>query len=74
MTLLHDRIGVIIETEICPDHFKKPVATVIDGNITLECCCVDFEIGCYLKIITMLRGEAEQAKQQLYETKGTDNN
>jgi hypothetical protein len=67
MALLHDRIGVIIETRICPDHLEKPIATVVDGNITLECCCTNFEVDCYLKIIGMLRSDLEKAKQELSE-------
>lgn len=43
-----------VEKQICKVHKMSPLIAVIDGQIRMKCCCLDFKIKCYKIIIESL--------------------
>ena len=55
---IYARIKTQVESEPCPVHHKYPIASIVNDNVVLTCCCTDFEIDCYNEIIDILQGKA----------------
>ncbi len=51
----HQEVKRIIEEKICERHHLHPKVYVNDGRFTLTCCCDNFKMECYNKIIAMLK-------------------
>lgn len=55
MTTLHEGVKTTVQLKTCRIHHKHPVISIDDGKFTLLCCCDDFKMECYNKIINLLR-------------------
>jgi hypothetical protein len=56
---LNQHVKLVIDLTICPIHGKKPLIEIADNYVTFECCCIDFKIACFQKLIKIL--EADKA-------------
>jgi len=55
MSGLHDEIKSVILLEFCETHHKHPVIVLHDGRFTLSCCCDEFKMHCYDRVICLLK-------------------
>ena len=54
MMRFYNDAKALLENTRCPVHKKKPKISVLNGNISISCCCDAFETECFENIKQLL--------------------
>lgn len=47
-------VKTLIASKKCDIHNRHPGIDIINGEVVLDCCCIDFKLTCYKNIINLL--------------------
>jgi len=51
MDNLYEQVKFAVEAQRCPTHL---IAPVLNDDLKITCCCVDFKINCYKIMLDIL--------------------
>ncbi|MGZ3767218.1 MAG: hypothetical protein ACXVB0_14105 [Mucilaginibacter sp.] len=58
---IKDQVKFVVEATTCAVHHEKPLLTLFDGDIQLQCCCDDFKLSCYYLMLEVLLDNKHKA-------------